>query len=256
MVYGLKNPVSHYISYLHYFTKYYMDLLYYFKKVIKYRNIAKAQEMTYWNNEVKHNNEIFLKEDLYNRGSDIKFALNMIKSFFNVSGRNIKILEIGPGPRSNLRRGYEKGDFDLIGVDPLANDYKKELDGDDFLLFGFGEEIGTMFCSNSFHIVYASNALDHCKAPKKVMEGIFQVLKPNGLCIICGNEREGTRTTWIGYHQHDLWIEGKSLIHSDKMGKSSKLINDRFSLVNKRNMIYDWQGNKIKWFLGIWKKRQ
>ncbi|MFX0212087.1 MAG: methyltransferase domain-containing protein [Candidatus Hodarchaeota archaeon] len=234
-----------------------MDLLYYFKKIILYRNIAKAQEMIYWNHEIKYNSETFLKKDLYNREPDIKFALNLIKTSFNVSGRNIKILEIGPGPRSGLRKGYESGDFDLIGIDPLANDYKKEFNGGNFLRFGFGEDVGTMFKPNSFHIIYASNSLDHCKNPIKVIEGVLQILKGKGLLIICGNEREGLRSLWIGFHKHDLWIEKNNLLCCDENGKTSILTDGRFSLIKKRSMIYEprnRRGDKIKWFLGIWEK--
>ena len=232
-----------------------LDLFYYFYKIIKYRNVAKAQEMFYWKNQLKYSPEVFSCGDLYHREDDISFALKSIESTFNVSGKNIKVLEIGPGPKSNLIPWYDKGVFDLIGVDPLANDYKRELDGGSFLLSGLGEEVDTLFSHNSFHMVYSSNALDHCQDPHKVVAGVFQVLKPQGLFIVCGNEREGSRVFWQGFHQHDLWLESNNLLHSDKNKNISILIDDEeFSLVNKRDLIYDWQGNKIKWFLGTWKK--
>jgi SAM-dependent methyltransferase len=234
---------------------YYQNLLYYFGKILRYRNIAKAQEMNYWKNEVKPINEMFFLEDIYHRQKDIDLALKTVKSLFNVFGREIKVLDIGPGPRSSLIKGYEQGDFDLVGIDPLADDYKHELGGGDFLNTGKGEDIEKIFPSNSFHLVYASNSLDHCEDPRKVILGIFQILKSRGILIVCGNEKEGMRSRYQGYHKHNLWIEGETLIHSNMRGKASVLVGEGFRLMSKRDMVYDWQGSKISWFLGMWQKQ-
>ena len=232
----------------------YLNAFYYFKKIIQHKSIAKAQEMLFWKNELspKHKNT---RKDRFQRDKDLDLCLELVKKNFRVLGNDIKVLDVGPGPRSLLKIGYEKGDFDLIGIDPLADDYKKEFNGGDFLISGSGEEIEDFFKPNSFHIVYSSNALDHCIDPHIVVRGVLKVLKPSGFFIVCGNANEGTRSYWQGFHKHDLWIQGDALFHSGQDNNVSTLIGEGFQLVNKRDLIYDWEGDKIKWFSGIWVKR-
>ena len=104
-------------------------------------------------------------------------------------------------------------------------------------------------------IVISGQTLEHVADIPKLMTSIFNVLKTDGLLIICGNEKEGTRAHWQGYHKHDLWFEGETLLCSDREGCVSILVGEKLSLINKREMVYDWQGSKIKWFWGTWKKQ-
>jgi SAM-dependent methyltransferase len=231
------------------------ELFYYLRKLVIYRDTGPAQEMVFWS-RIKHYEDWDLfKQDLFNRGPDVRKALNEIGSRFGVSDRDLKVLEIGPGPRTGLAPSYFRGEYDLVGVDPLADEYKREFGGGNFLRKGGGEDIAEMFPAESFHIVYASNSLDHCFDPSKVMVGVSKVLKDGGIFIVSGNVREGSRLRWQGYHKHDLWVDGDKLMHSDRSGKTSVLIGDGFDLVKERVMTYDWEGAKIKWFYGEWRKR-
>jgi len=230
------------------------ELFYYLRKLVIYRDTGPAQEMAFWR-QIKHYEDWDLfKLDLYNRGPDVKEALNDVRNRFGVLGKDLKVLDIGPGPRTGLAPGFVRGEYDLVGVDPLAEEYKREFGGGSFLRTGGGEDIADMFLPCSFHVVYASNSLDHCKNPHQVVAGVSTVLRTGGIFIVCGNVREGTRMRWQGYHKHNLWIEDKRLMHGDRSGKESVLVGDGFELVKKREMTYDWEGAKIKWFYGEWRK--
>jgi len=242
--------LKYYLGKLHY----YRELFYYLKKRLML-DAGAAQEMAYWKHTPYFADWDLFKEDYYNRGPDVKEALNNIRGRFGVLGRDLKVLEVGPGPRTGLAPGYFRGEYDLVGVDPLADEYKHEFGGGDFLRKGGGEDIGNIFPADSFHMVYASNSLDHCVDPFKVMMGVSKILKIGGVFVVCGNVREGSRSCWQGYHKHDLWVGDEKIMHGDRTGKKMVLVGDGFELVKVREMTYDWEGAKIKWFYGEWMRK-
>ena len=110
MVYGL-NGFKYYWVHL----PYYRELLYYFKKLLIYRDVGAAQEMMYWKAELGPRGWTPIGKDIYHRIPDIESALQCMRNVFSVEGRDLKVLEIGPGPRSGLAEGYDKGEYDLVG---------------------------------------------------------------------------------------------------------------------------------------------
>ena len=142
-----------------------------------------------------------------------------------------------------------------LAVDPLAEDYKREFNGGDFLVQGMGEDVGDMFPADSFHLVYASNAIDHCVDPQKVITGVSVVLKRGGVFIVCGNVREGTRSGWKGYHKNDLWVDGGRLMRCGRDGVESVLIGEGWEMLREREMDYPWASEVVRWFYAEWRKR-
>jgi SAM-dependent methyltransferase len=191
--------------------------------------------------------------------NDIEIALNEIKKDFGISGKAIKCLEIGPGPRSRLTKGYDDGLFDLRAIDPLADDFKREFGGRDFLLRGRGEEIAELFKPNSIHMIYASNSIDHGDNPEQTFKGINTVLKPNGILIVCGDIKVADCNKWLGLHQHNLWMENSNLLWQNKQMRNkneSKIVvnHEEYLCLTQYSTVLDIDGTKVPWFLGMWKK--
>jgi len=170
-------------------------------------------EMAYWDSMIKHKDPDWVMEDICEEISDL----------VKIMVPPVRILELGPGPRSRLTTGYDKGLYDLVAVDPLANDFIKHLGGRDFLVQGTGEDMWQRFQPESFDIAYASNVLDHTSNPQLCMNHLVYLTKVGGYIIIQGNINEGTRTDWQGLHKYDIWIDGENLICKTQHGKPFKL---------------------------------
>lgn len=187
-------------------------------------------EMGYWDFEINHNRPEgwslpFLSDE-------IKSAIDKIAKNIGLSGKEIKVIEIGPGPRSRLTEGYDKGLFDLVSIDPLANDFKEYLNGRAFLVQGTAEKMWEQYPPKSFHIAYASNVLDHTENPQLCFHNLWELTKTGGFIIIHSNENEGTRTDWQGLHKHDMWIDGDKLMCKTQYGKPFILSNGSLETVS------------------------
>lgn len=129
------------------------------------------------------------------------------------------VLDVGSGPISLLSWGCNQGLFDLITVDPLADDYNELIRA-----YGHGaalgtaksvqaasEEMGGFLEPESFDIVYCNNALDHTTSPRQGLEEMVKAVRPGGYIIISGSAHEGSKEGWDEIHQHDLYIENDTL---------------------------------------------
>lgn len=183
-------------------------------------------EMGYWNYEIYHNREKDWCLDMTHSG--VLKMVEYIKEKFNVEGKEFKMLELGPGPRSRLTSEYDKGTFDLIAVDPLADDFSKYLGGREFLIKGTGEELDNMYLPNSFHMGYGSNVLDHCQDIVKSFKNFIDVIKVGGIIIVEGNMNEGERTNWMGLHKYNTYYDEdlKKLFYSTKDSEARDLVED------------------------------
>ena len=229
---------------------------YYIGKVYKYRSLPYADELLYWKHKIPKYPQNWSQEMQL---KDMYYAVKYIEDKFKITGKDIKCMDLGSGPRSRLTAGYDAGKFDLLAIDPLAYEYVTEFGGRDFLRVGNGEYLEDYFDKNTQHIVYICNALDHSKSPQKTIESITNVLKDNGLLIVCGNINNGDLSKWLGPHQHNLWIENNELRWQNKeMKEKGKFINitDKhlYTCIKQYNSWFTEDGNNIPWFLGIWSK--
>jgi len=214
-------------------------------------DFGKASELTFWKNLLKDKDEnwaqFMIKEEA-------EVGLNEIQRTFNKSGTDVKVLELGPGPRSRLTEGWDRDMFTLMAVDPLADYYKNEFKGKPFLWQGNAEDIKRMFPHNYFDMVFASNSIDHSTSPEKIIEGVSEVLRVGGVLIVCGNEKEGTRAKWVGMHKHNLWIEGGKLMWETQKTQPKPILPDKYVPIQVRSLNYNLEGDAIQWFSGVWKK--
>jgi len=197
----------------------------YSKWVLRYakkKNWRLGTEMGYWDFELNHNRPKGWTMPFIT--CEIESAIHRIEKEMNISGTDIKILEIGPGPRSRLTKGYNEALYDLVAIDPLADNFKEYLDGQDFLVQGTAEEMHRLFEQQSFHIAYASNALDHTSNPQLCMNHLVYLTKVGGYIVIHGGVNEGTRTNWRGLHKHNIWVDGDKLMCKTQHGKPFNLI--------------------------------
>lgn len=183
-------------------------------------------EMGHWNWEIYHNRE----EDwcLGMTHSGVLKMVEYVKEVFNVDGKDFKMVELGPGPRSRLTSEYDKGTFDLIAVDPLAEDFSKYLGGREFLIKGTGEELDKMYLPNTFHMGYGSNVLDHCQDIVKSFRNFVSIVRVGGIIIVEGNMNEGERTNWMGLHKYNTRFdeETKRIFYSTQDSDERDLVGD------------------------------
>lgn len=189
--------------------------LMYIKWILKYTlkgNWRLGTEMGYWEEELKNKRPEGWIEPMH---EDIEPTIERLKERF---GEKIQVLELGPGPKSRLTEGYRKELFDLVAVDPLADEYKKHLGGEHFLVKGHGETVDILFPPNTFHMSYASNSLDHSSNPLKCFRNMVSLTKVGGYIMVQGNVNEGERTNWLGLHKYNMWIDEDRLMYCTKHG--------------------------------------
>lgn len=123
----------------------------------------------------------------------------------------LRVLDVGCGPCSVLSHGHLQGQFELSGVDPLADDYRELVRAQGLstvgsLQKGFGESLSSLFPADSFDLVFCCNALDHSQSPGKTLAEMCHVLRPGGTLYLQGYSREGSANHFHGLHQHDLFM--------------------------------------------------
>lgn len=132
-----------------------------------------------------------------------------------------KVLDVGSGPISRLAKGIHK--FELYCLDPLAREYDRlhriiGMKVDFEFVEGNCEELDTIFRAESFHLVYASNSLDHTDNPALCIKCMSDMLKPDGVLFVESHEKEGSHHHWYGLHQYDLMLESPNLCLGTKNG--------------------------------------
>jgi SAM-dependent methyltransferase len=184
--------------------------------------------------------------------------------------KKVRLLEIGSGPVSLLAWGVDQGLFDLVAVDPLAEDYKQLMVKHNLRypvvpIEGYGEKLLDIFTENSFDVVYSSNSIDHSISPQKCMRNISLVIKNGGIVCLEGYIHEGSNEGWIGLHQHDLIPDDGQILHANKDGICTNLTMDLklkciyqsiapFSERSINSFGYEWDENGIisKWYYDKW----
>jgi len=143
---------------------------------------------------------------------DLEEFIDLLNARFQV--HKSRVLDVGSGPISRLAKGIHK--FELYCLDPLAGEYDRlhRITGmkvDFKFIEGNCEELNTIFRAESFHLVYASNSLDHTDSPALCIRCMSDMLKPDGVLFVESYEKEGSYHHWYGLHQYDLTLESPDL---------------------------------------------
>lgn len=139
-----------------------------------------------------------------------------------------KVVEVGPGPLSSLAWGVDVGLLEVVGIDPLADEYRALLDrhGFDYPIrpvTGTAETVDDLLPAAVFDIAYARNSLDHTTSPGRCLQAMANLLAPGGLLVLEGAVEEGTQQGWHGMHQHDLAPRAGELWLSGRDGEAADL---------------------------------
>ncbi len=223
----------------------------YTKWILRYAlrgNWRLGTEMGYWDFEINHNRPEGWTLPFITY--EIKSAIFRVKKNMDKRGRNIRVLEIGPGPRSRLTSGYDEELYDLVAIDPLADDFKEHLGGRSFLVQGTAEGMYELYPPQSFDISYASNVLDHTSNPQLCFNNLVELTRVGGYIVIQGNTNEGTRTGWQGLHKHDIWVDGDKLMCKTQRGKPFNLAIGLVEKVTGREELLE---NK-SWFSVLYRR--
>jgi len=221
--------------------------LIYLKWVVKYSLKSSPElgmEMAFWDIELNHKRPKGWRQEMF---KDIVLTLDYLYKQFN---EKIKVFELGPGPVGRLSIGWEQGMFDLVAVDPLASEYRRNFIDFPFLVDGYGEDLDRLYEKETFHMCYASNSLDHVKCPLKCMKNLFHLTKVDGLIMIQGNAREGERTGWTGCHKYNLFLDGNRLMCEEKSGRLYELTEGLGleKMFERHRTWSDPQNESVDWF--------
>jgi len=133
----------------------------YFKKMDNADN--KAYEMKYWKlTGIRKGTEIYQK----------------YLDLFKPKTKGMAILDVGCGPLGGLCSKIKDAKM-LVGVDTLAEEYKRIIKADNILLKSCAAE-NIPANDNSFDIVFCTNVLDHTNNPERAIKEMHRVLKPGG----------------------------------------------------------------------------
>jgi len=180
-----------------------------------------ASELSYWEQQIVQS---VYEEATRRRATreglteEFPYLIPYLKDIHRAAARRKpQVLDVGSGPLSMLAFWHNTGMFDLIAVDPLANEYVALLarhgrSPNCPLVQGYGEHLDSLFPPDTFDLAWMHNAMDHTQSPAAVLRAMSTVVRPSGHIIIHGWCHEGSTQAWNGLHQHDLYVEHDGLM--------------------------------------------
>lgn len=152
-------------------------------------------------------------------------------------GTTVRILDVGAGPLTRVGRNWPGHQVEVIAVDPLADEY-------DIILGNLGitpphrtitcrgEDLAARFSEESFHICYASNALDHALSPPDVIRQMGTLAKKGGVLYLWHFLNCGIEERYHGLHQWNFALVGNdlSIDNGRESQKLSHILGPRFSI--------------------------
>jgi len=128
--------------------------------------------------------------DLNNREQKAKKIISVLSDYFKSNLKNLVLLDIGSstGIMTNYFSKYFKSvvgiDIDEKAVSFAQNNFKNPN-----LTFCIGDSMNLPFPNNFFDVVNCAHIYEHVPDSKKLMEEIYRVLKPAGICFFVAGNR-------------------------------------------------------------------
>jgi SAM-dependent methyltransferase len=111
-------------------------------------------------------------------------------------GTEAKILDVGAGPLTYFPRQWFTRDYSITPIDPLADEFDRMLkqaglDPQYRTIKGEAETLLDQFGPDSFHCVFARNALEQFYDPLEAIRQMLAVVRPGAWVLL---QQEGYRT--------------------------------------------------------------
>lgn len=122
------------------------------------------------------------------------------------AGDHYTILDVGCGPVSVIGYLTEPNRAAIVGVDPLADQYRElyrhyDLHNPIDLRRGFAERLTDSFRPASVDFVNCVNALDHCYDPRQALSSLVTVLREGCFAHLEVFVNEAEYASYTGFHQ-------------------------------------------------------
>jgi SAM-dependent methyltransferase len=130
----------------------------------------------------------------------------------------VRILDVGSGPVTNVGRRNGDVRIALRACDPLAHQYdallaKHGLAPPTRTEFAVAEELSAFFEASSFDVIHCRNALDHSFDPIRALVEMLKIVRPGGTIMLRHHENEAEREDYAGFHQFNFDLdEGRFVI--------------------------------------------
>lgn len=182
------------------------------------REVGIEDELIFWEQTIR---EMDLNSEYWKGMVDPQKPVDKDLARFLENRRQVSVLDVGCGPCSPFGKMINKELINLIGVDPLAEEYKKILlkhaiTIPNKLIQGGGEELSSLFEKNTFDMVYSSNALDHSFDPVECIRQMVTVCKDDGFVCFDVMENEAISQAYSGLHQWNFTITNDQIIILNK----------------------------------------
>lgn len=134
----------------------------------------------------------------------------LLEAIDRTPGPAVRILDVGAGPLTAVGRRDPRAldrTIDVVPVDPLADEYDKLLraagvDPPVRTRRCRGEDVATVYGSQTFDIAYARNSLDHAVDPMRIVESLLDAVRVGGTVVLRHYRREAEA---MRYEQLHLW---------------------------------------------------
>lgn len=183
-----------------------------------------AGELEFWRRWAKEHRGLAIK-----RGSPTAPLLPWVDdAVTRVSCDPVRILEVGTGLFSAMgRRTRSNRLVKITCTDPLAEKFPAILDEHSLtrsypIVRAEAERVCEHFGAESFDVVYAQNALDHCWDVLRALREIASVLRPGGRLVLRHMYRCGSRNNWQGLHKWDFFVARGKLVVEGLYGPASR----------------------------------
>lgn len=131
---------------------------------------------------------------------------------------NVRILDVGSGPATNVGKTMPGVDVLLQACDPLAHQYSALWE--EFQAyppvrteFAVAEELSSFFETSSFDIAHCRNALDHSFDPLRGILEMLKIVRVGGWVVLRHHPNEAEREAYAGFHQYNFEIrDGRFVI--------------------------------------------
>jgi SAM-dependent methyltransferase len=197
------------------------------------------------NRGYQYNFSEMLHKQMYDRESRERKARTMIavlKDFFKGDVESLSMLDVGSstGYIANYCSTYFRKVIG-IDIDETAIEFAKNNIQKDNLKFMKGNSMGIDFPENEFDTICCAQVYEHVPDAKKLMQEIYRVLKPGGVCYFAAGNRLNVKEAH--YNLPFLSVIPRPLAHIyiKMAGKGNFYYEKHFSYWGLKKLVYNFK---------------